>query len=65
MLVSKFFSKIANGNLQISFTVSRDGELTIHSIATWRNKDNAAVMAAYKKAPLQERIAEFVFSTPL
>lgn len=65
MLVSKFFSKIAGGNIQLNFTVTSEGKIEIFQISTYRNKDNAAVMAAYKKAPLQERIAEFVFSTPL
>jgi hypothetical protein len=65
MLVSKFFSKIANGNIQLNFTVSNEGKIEILQISTWRNKDTKAVIAAYMAAPLKERIAEFVFSTQL
>lgn len=65
MLVSKFFSNIANGNIQLNFTVTSEGKIEIFQISAWRNKDNRGVMAAYMEAPLKERIAEFVFSTPL
>lgn len=65
MLVSKFFSNIANGNIQLNYTVTSEGKIEIFQISAFRNKDNKTVMAAYMAAPLKDRIAEFVFSTPL
>jgi hypothetical protein len=65
MLVSKFFSKIANGNIQLNFTVTKEGKIEIFQISCFRNKDNKGVMAAYMAAPLKERLEEFVFSTQL